>query len=52
MAQGQTGILVTRVYKGSPAEGKVKSGDVILSVAGHSVADDGTVEFRPRERTI
>jgi S1-C subfamily serine protease len=52
MALGQTGILVTRVYKGSPAEGKVKSGDVILSVAGHSIADDGTVEFRPRERTI
>jgi S1-C subfamily serine protease len=51
MGQEQTGSLVIRVYKGSPAEGKLQSGDVILKVAGQRVADDGTVEFRPRERT-
>ena len=45
------GILVVAVAPGSPAEGKVEAGDVILNVDGYNVADDGTIEFRPRERT-
>lgn len=48
---GQTGMLVTRVLPGSPADGHLQAGDVLLSVAGHPIADDGTVEFRPRQRT-
>ena len=47
----QSGILVVSVAPGSPAEGKVEAGDVILNVDGYDVADDGTIEFRPRERT-
>lgn len=46
-----TGMLVTKVVRGSPAEGLIRPGDILMSVAGHVVADDGTVEFRPRERT-
>lgn len=51
MADGQTGVLVTRVIPGSPADGKIKPGDVLLSLGGYQVANDGTVEFRPKERT-
>ncbi len=51
MTQEQTGILVNRIYPDSPAEGILKSGDIILSVDGKKVEDDGTVEFRKGERT-
>jgi S1-C subfamily serine protease len=51
MQRRQTGVLVLKVLPGAPAEGIVKPGDVILSIDGKSVADDGTIEFRPRERT-
>ena len=51
LGEEQTGVLVTRILPGSPADGLLEVGDVILSVAGHDVADDATVEFRPRQRT-
>ena len=34
-----------------PPTALLQPGDVLLAVDGHPVADDGTVEFRPRERT-
>ena len=46
-----TGVIVTHVIPGMPAEGKLTPGDVILSVDGRTVAGDQTVEFRPQERT-
>ena len=46
---GATGVLLTSV--GAPAEGLLEQGDVLLSIAGRDVADDGTVELRPGERT-
>ena len=46
-----TGMLVTQTVRGSPAEGVILPGDILMSVSGHAVADDGTVEFRQRERT-
>lgn len=51
MDEDRTGLLINQVLVGSPAEGVLKAGDVVLSVDGHSIADDGTVEFRPRQRT-
>ena len=33
-----------------PAANVLKIGDVILAFDGHAVANDGTVEFRRRER--
>lgn len=51
LSDDQTGILVNRIYPGSPAEGILQRGDVVLSVEGYPIADDGTVEFRPKERT-
>lgn len=49
--EDRTGMLVTRVLPGSPADGTIREGDVMLAIEGHPIADDGTVEFRPRERT-
>lgn len=51
LAADQSGCLVYRVIPGSPAEGKVLPGDVVMKIDGHQVADDGTVAFRPKERT-
>jgi S1-C subfamily serine protease len=47
----QTGMLVTRVLPGSAADGPLQPGDVLISLDGHPIADDGTVEFRARQRT-
>ena len=51
MRKEQTGILVNKIYPGSPAEGILKPGDVILSVEGADVENDGTIEFRDGDRT-
>ena len=47
----QTGILINRIFPGSPTEGKLQRGDILLTIEGHPIADDSTVEFRPKERT-
>lgn len=51
MPAPRTGLLVTRVFPGSPADGVLQPGDVLTRLDGHPIADDGTVEFRPRQRT-
>lgn len=51
LADRGTGVLVTDILPGSPLEGRIRTGDIIVAVAGRSIADDGTVEFRPNERT-
>jgi S1-C subfamily serine protease len=51
LKKNQSGVLVTSIVLGSPSDGKIKSGDVLLSIDGHEVADDGTSEFRLKERT-
>lgn len=51
MSETQTGLFVTRILPGSPVEGKIEEGDVLLAIDGHPIANDGTVEFRPKERT-
>jgi hypothetical protein len=45
------GTLVRHVMLGSPAAGLIKPDDVLISVDGKEIAYDGTIEFRPRERT-
>jgi len=47
----ETGVLVTVVAPEMPAARQIEEGDVIVSIDGHDVAGDGTVEFRPQERT-
>lgn len=51
MPETQSGVRVVKVVPGSAAEGYMQKGDVLLAVDGHDVADDGNVEFRPKERS-
>jgi S1-C subfamily serine protease len=46
----RTGIVLTRMHP-DLAGGPLRLGDVLLSVGGAPIADDGTIEFRPGERT-
>jgi len=52
MTEKQGGVLVNKIYPDSPARGIVKSGDIILSIDGKNVENDGTIEFREGERTF
>ncbi len=52
MGENETGVLVNKIYPNSPATGILKSEDVILSVDGKNVENDGTIEFRKGERTF
>ena len=45
------GVLVKKIDLDSPAEGILELEDVILSIDGVSIENDGTVEFREGERT-
>ena len=47
----QSGILINKVYPDSPAEGIIEAGDVLLSIDGEKIENDGTIEFRQGERT-
>jgi S1-C subfamily serine protease len=51
LKNSQSGALVVSVTPGSPAENMIFPGDILLSIDGHRIADDCTVEFRPKERT-
>jgi S1-C subfamily serine protease len=42
---GLAGVVVDRVAPGGTAEGVVKPGDVLLSVEGKEIADDGTIKL-------
>ncbi len=50
MHKGDTGLLVTAVQYGSSAWGVLQRGDVLLSIAGLRIADNGTVRYRGRFR--
>ncbi len=52
MPEGQSGVVVNHVVWGSSAREIIKKDDILLAVDGHPVADDGTVEFRPKYRTV
>jgi S1-C subfamily serine protease len=43
MTEDESGVSVFFVFPGSSAEGHVRTGDVLLQVQGHDVANDGTV---------
>ncbi|MCX7699077.1 MAG: serine protease [Candidatus Goldbacteria bacterium] len=45
MKKGQTGVVVREIEYGSPSYGILKEGDVILSINGIKIENDGTVPF-------
>ncbi len=49
--ENQTGQLVLYVTFNSEAAGRIRPGDILTSIDGHPIQDDGTVEFRPGEYT-
>ncbi len=51
MKKEHTGVMVTRILVDSPARNILEVNDVILSIDGVPVSNDGTVEFRKNERT-
>lgn len=52
MSEKQSGVLVDKVYMGSPVSGYIKPGDAILTVDGYAVGVDGTIEFMKGYRTF
>jgi S1-C subfamily serine protease len=51
MPDDGSGALVIKVYPDSPARGLLLPGDVVLSIDGKPIENDGTIEFRSGERT-
>ncbi len=47
----ETGVIVRYLLPASSAQGIIQVEDILLAIDGHDIADDGTVEFRPMERT-
>eukprot|EP00736_Rhodelphis_marinus_P011293 Rmarinus@m.22490 len=50
MSKDETGVLVTKVLPTMPSSKTLKKGDIILSIDGHDLANDGSVSFRGPER--
>ena len=51
MCTDKTGVLVVDISQKSNAYGKLKEGDVLLSIDGHNIQNDGTVEFKHNKYT-
>lgn len=51
LPEDQTGLLIYQIPPDSPSYNRLAPSDIITSVDGNAIADDGTIEFRPRERT-
>ncbi|MEN8146270.1 MAG: trypsin-like peptidase domain-containing protein [Campylobacterota bacterium] len=51
MDKKTSGVLVIDMSERSPAFGKLKKGDVLLSIDGNKIENDGTVEFRHHQFT-
>ncbi len=49
--EGAGGVLLSAVPPGTSAAGVLRVGDVLLSIDDTAIAADGTMEFRPGERT-
>lgn len=51
MTENQTGMLAIKIYPDSPARGILEPEDILLSIEGKNVENDGTITFRQGERT-
>ncbi len=50
MKPDQTGLLVSKVIYHSSAWEKVQENDILMSIDGYPIANDGTISFRKGER--
>lgn len=50
MKKADSGVLVTAVQYGSSAWDRFQSGDVLMQLHGHKIADNGTIRYRGRYR--
>jgi S1-C subfamily serine protease len=48
----RSGVRITLVAPGSAADGVLRVGDVLMAIGNQTIANDGTVEIRPKERTL
>ena len=51
METEMSGVLINQIVPGSPADGNLMIGDVLLAIEDYTVGNDGTIEFRTNERT-
>ena len=51
MSQDDTGVMLVDISTKSSAYGVLKEDDVLLSIDGHNINNDGTVEFMPEQYT-
>ncbi|GAB1265524.1 S1C family serine protease [Aurantivibrio infirmus] len=49
--QDQGGILLTKIFKDSPASQSLQPNDVLLAINGYEIADDSSIEVRKDLRT-
>jgi len=45
LEENERGVIVIRVFAGSPAEGLIEVNDVITEIDGHEIADDGSIRI-------
>lgn len=50
LSDRQSGVLITRVMYGGSAAGLIREGDVLLSVGGTRLEQDGTITLRGEDR--
>ena len=51
LEKNSQGILIKKIFKGSPFEGALKENDVLLKLDNKPIEYDGTIEFRKNEKT-
>ncbi len=51
MDKTTSGVLLIDISERSPASGLLKKGDVLLSIDGNKIENDGTIEFRHHQYT-
>ena len=51
LEKNSQGILIKKIFKGSPFEGALKVNDVLLKLDNKPIEYDGTIEFRKNEKT-
>lgn len=51
VSPGQGGVLLTKVFKDSPASKSLQQNDVLLSINGYEIADNSSIEVRKNLRT-